>query len=371
MTMTHPRSLVLAACLLAPVLEAAPLKVFVLAGQSNMQGHAKLSTFDYISKDPKTADLYKLMTDGKGQPAACERVWISYLSEGRDLQPTLKEGKLGFGFGAGDDKIGPEYTFGLTMEKVLDEPILLIKTAWGGKNLHTQFRSPAAGEPGEYWQKMVDHVNRVLADPKKVCPEYDAAAGYEIAGFVWFQGWNDMTDGKTYPQRGTPGGYQLYTETLRHFIRDVRKEFKAPGMPFLIGVMGAGGVLNLDTPDRYTAIHHHFRMAMAAPAKDGEFKDNVVAVLTEKSWDPLQDQALQKKNQINGEIKIMEKDGKKLGGEEKAAYIARRTAELLSKEELEALEGVSNFQFHYHGSAKILGGIGVQFAEALIPFLKK
>ncbi|MDX1680371.1 MAG: sialate O-acetylesterase [Akkermansiaceae bacterium] len=361
--------LCLAALAIAP-LQAKPLKVFILAGQSNMQGHAKQSTFDYISKDPKTADLYKLMTNDQGEPASCDKVWISYVSEGRGQEPTLKEGKLGFGFGAGDDKIGPEFTFGLAMEKALDEPILIIKTAWGGKNLHTQFRSPSAGDAGEYYKKMVDHVNKVLADPGKVCPAYDPKEGYEIAGFVWFQGWNDMTDRNTYPQRDKPGGYDLYSETLRHFIRDVRKEFKAPEMPFVIGVMGTGGILDLENPNRYTPIHHNFRMAMAAPAKDEEFKGNVVAVLTEKSWDPLQDQALEKKNKINGDIKKMEKEGKKFTREEKQEYFDKRFAEELSDQEKAALEGVSNFQFHYHGSAKVLGGIGVQFAEALIPLVK-
>ncbi len=179
-----------------------------------------------------------------------------------------------------------------------------------------------------------------------------------------------MVDSKTYPDRGKPDGYKLYSETLRHFIRDVRKEFKAPKMPFVIGVMGTGGVLDLENPTRYTPIHNGFRVAMAAPAKDDEFKDNVVAVLTEKSWDPLQDEALEKKNKINGEIKKMEKDGKKLNRDEKKELFDKKMAEALSDKERDALEGISNFQFHYHGSAKVLGGIGVQFAEALIPLVK-
>ena len=36
---------------------AEPLKVYMLAGQSNMEGHAQISTFDYIGKDPRTAPL--------------------------------------------------------------------------------------------------------------------------------------------------------------------------------------------------------------------------------------------------------------------------------------------------------------------------
>jgi hypothetical protein len=35
----------------ATLLHAQPLKVFILAGQSNMEGHAKVETFDYIGDD--------------------------------------------------------------------------------------------------------------------------------------------------------------------------------------------------------------------------------------------------------------------------------------------------------------------------------
>ena len=31
------------------------------------------------------------------------------------------------------------------MEKRLGEPVLIIKTAWGGRSLHTDFRPPIAG----------------------------------------------------------------------------------------------------------------------------------------------------------------------------------------------------------------------------------
>jgi len=39
----------------------------------------------------------------------------------------------------------------------------------------------------------------VLADPKRVCPAYDAKAGLEIAGFVWLQQFVDLIDGPVYP----------------------------------------------------------------------------------------------------------------------------------------------------------------------------
>ena len=55
------------------------------------------------------------------------------------------------------------------------------------------------------------HVKHVLADLKRVCPDYDEKAGYDLRGFVWFQGWNDMVDRGTYPQRDKPGGYAEYS----------------------------------------------------------------------------------------------------------------------------------------------------------------
>ena len=125
-----------------------PLKVFILAGQSNMQGHATVSTFDSLADDPKTAPLLKEMRGPDGKPKVCEKVWISSVGCLGDCYSDLNEqkGKLTVGFGASNDvKIGPEFTFGLTMEKVLGEPILIIKTSWGGRSLHTDFRPPARG----------------------------------------------------------------------------------------------------------------------------------------------------------------------------------------------------------------------------------
>ena len=97
-------------------------------------------------------------------------------------------------------------------------------------------------ETGVYYRLMVEHVKRVLGDIKRVVPDYDAAQGYEIAGFAWLQGWNDLVDGDVYPQRQKPGGYAAYSEVMAHFIRDVRKDFNAPKMPFVIGVLGVGSL---------------------------------------------------------------------------------------------------------------------------------
>ncbi len=144
--------LILVIFLIAASLQAAPLKVFILAGQSNMEGHAKIETFDYIGDDPATAPLLKRMRDDKGEPRVCDHTWISYFTGKYDGSANGEgTGKLTAGYGARDDatksngKIGPEFTFGLTMEAALKEPILIIKTAWGGRSLVTVTPSALCG----------------------------------------------------------------------------------------------------------------------------------------------------------------------------------------------------------------------------------
>lgn len=46
-----------------------PLKVFILVGQSNMEGHAEIRTFEYLGDDPATAPLLKMIRGADGQPA--------------------------------------------------------------------------------------------------------------------------------------------------------------------------------------------------------------------------------------------------------------------------------------------------------------
>ena len=123
---------------------AKPLKVFILAGQSNMQGHANVSTLDSVADDPKTVQILKQMRNADSTPRVCKKVWISSIGCAGD-DTTEQKGKLTTGFGASTEEIGPEFTFGIYVEKQLGGPILIIKTAWGGRDLHTNFRPPSAG----------------------------------------------------------------------------------------------------------------------------------------------------------------------------------------------------------------------------------
>ena len=381
----------------SPAAEKKPLKVFILAGQSNMQGHAKVSTFEHIGMDPATKPMLAEMLGADGKPKVCERVWISSIG----CAAAEQTGKLTAGFGATTEAIGPEFTFGLTMRKFTDAPILLIKTSWGGKSLNTDFRPPSAGPyvfnetqlaafqrqgkdvaalkaekdkaTGVYYRLMVEHVKKVLADLKRVVPDYDAAQGYELAGFAWFQGWNDMVDSGTYPNRDKPGGYDAYSTAMAHFIRNVRRDLNAPKLPFVIGVLGVGGPTPEYGPDqqRYKATHQNFRDAMAAPALLPEFNGNVAAVRTEKYWDRELTAAKAKDNEIKQRAKQLATEGKLNPAEEKAALDKLR-AEGLTERERQVLEkGISNLEFHYLGSSKILGGIGKGLAEAMNTIMKQ
>lgn len=392
--------------LVGGVTQAQKLKIYILAGQSNMEGHAKVETFGAIGDDPAARPMLADMLDTKGKPRVCERVWISYLTGGRGGNGAA-HGRLTAGYGARRDpakdggKIGPEFTFGIYVSKGSQAPVLLIKTAWGGKSLHTDFRPPSAGPyeflpgqlarlrkqnadmkeiqarkraaTGRYYKYMIDHVKHVLGDLPSVVPDYDPEIGYEVAGFVWFQGWNDMVDRGTYPDRDKPGGYAQYTECLADLIRDVRKDLGVPQLPFVIGVMGVGGPIEKKDAKK-RAVHAHFRAAMAAPAEMKEFEGTVVAVPTAPYWDrrlaAIADKVAKVRNrgrmlrrkhpkEANADGKMSEKEIRK--------YLADYRARLISPEEEAAFErGASNAGYHYLGSAKTMAWIGRAFAEAML-----
>jgi hypothetical protein len=155
-----------------------------------------------------------------------------------------------------------------------------------------------------------------------------------LAGQSNKQGWNDLCADWTYDKQMQPGGYDMYGQLLSQFIRDVRKDLSAPKMPFVIGVVGMGGVQEAKKPPML-----YFCQAQAAPASLPEFKGNVVAVQTSPYWD-----------------------------DDLAALQARaENKEKLTSEELKRLNrGVTHtWGIHYLGAAKIMAPIGKAFAEAM------
>ena len=259
--------------LTAMTVAARPVKVFILAGQSNMEGQAvvDLEGKDYnqgrgtlatLLRDPVKGAMLKHLKDAQGRWTVRDDVWVRYQRE----RGPLLAGPLGLGFSVYGDAhhFGPELQFGHVLGDHFENQVLLIKTAWGGKSLYHDFRPPSSGgEVGKYYTLMIAQVRAALTNLKTDFPGYDG--GYELAGFVWYHGWNDGVSPKT--------GVVQYETNLVNLIRDVRKEFNAPKLAVVIGELTGPWVV---APPEWTKL----RQAQAAAAARPEFAGNVVFVPT-------------------------------------------------------------------------------------------
>ncbi len=247
-----------------------PVKVFILAGQSNMEGHGLIKadpkqnegkgSLEYVARQPATADKFKHLLTTNGKWAVRDDVWIHYLD---------RKGKLTAGFGVKEDRIGPELGFGFVIGDAFEEPVLLIRLAWGGKSLAKDFRPPSSGgEVGPYYREIVERTKVVLKDLKKEFPEL-GDRGYELAGFGWHQGWND---------RINQAFVEEYEKNMANFIRDVRKDLGVKDLPFVIAETGMTG------PEEKHPRALALMKAQAAVAEYEEFKGNVAFVGTKAFW---------------------------------------------------------------------------------------
>lgn len=280
-----------------------PVRVFILAGQSNMEGKAQNKLLEFQATDAATAELFTPYRDGDEWVVRSD-VWINYLN---------RRGGLTIGYGS-RDRTGCELAFGWVMGDHFDEPVLLIKAAWGGHSLVKNFRPPSAGLPNdeyleaelaqrqqrvrqqneqhnrdnplptmddikaEYglsYRNMLDEVQTTLAELDERFPEL-AGREIEIAGFVWFQGWNDQ-----YGELA-PGEYE---SNMQHFINDIRRDFEAPDMPVVIGAMGQNGSKE---PAGNMLIVRNAQLAMNnVPAFEGNVKTILTDVLIDTAAEEL------------------------------------------------------------------------------------
>ena len=274
----QPPVLIIALLVLAGLVDASgakkPLKVFILAGQSNMEGQAvvDLEGKDYnqgkgtlatLMQDPVKGARFRHLKDAQGRWTVRDDVWVRYQRE----HAPLLAGPLGFGFSVYGDPhhFGPELQFGHAVGNHLDNQVLLIKTAWGGKSLYKDFRPPSSGgEVGNYYTLMIAQVREALANLKTDSPGYDGG-GYELAGFVWYHGWNDGVD----PKNAVPE----YEMNLVNLIKDVRKELNVPRLPVVIGELTGPWI---EAPTEWTKL----RQAQAAAAARPEFAGTIRFVPT-------------------------------------------------------------------------------------------
>lgn len=292
-----PSSAVLLAAFL-PVARAAPLKVYLLLGQSNMEGQALVGSADKngtlahavaharpegwpvadleeaarerVGYDAAGADFSALVDAATGNFSVNEKVFVDYRGKVGDAWGQVRRGYLEPGFGAGGvDRVGPELGFGTELAKD-GETVLLLKIAWGGTALATDWRPPSSGGvTGWAYGNATAYASKALANLSAVFPAYDAAEGHELVGWSWHQGWND----------GCSVNMSFeYEFNLANLIRDLDSHF---GKPLLasVAVQGTSGGWDEQPSRRLEVIRAQYNVSTYA-----EFENRVAAVETRGFW---------------------------------------------------------------------------------------
>lgn len=269
------------------------VKVFILMGQSNMVGMGDLKpetakgTLTYLTKAEKK---YPWLVDGDRWT---ERKDVYYydarVKKGGPLSPTANNGNA----------IGPEVGFGYILGSVLDEPVLVLKSCTGNRSLGWDLLPPGSkeytfegktypgykgtpdvwveGEPkkvvnwyaGKQYDDDMANAKAALKDLAKIYPGYKDQ-GYEIAGFVWWQGHKDT---------GNKAHASKYEENLERLIDSLRKDYEAPRAKFVL----ATGCGNPGTEGTGKQIAEA-QLAMNDAKKYKKFAGNVKAVDTRDLW---------------------------------------------------------------------------------------
>ena len=215
------------------------IRVFLLAGQSNMEGQGvvDLDHPEYynggrgilttVLADPAVGGEFDHWRDAEGSWVVRDDVFVSYQPE----RGPHKAGPLTIGFAGyeGRHHFGPELELGWELGEHFKEPVLLIKTCWGGKSLMHDFRPPSSGGTvGPYYRKMIEEYRAAIEDIKAHFPQL-AGMKPELTGLVWFQGWNDMF---------ADGALEAYAENLANLVKDLRRELGVADLPFVVGQTG-------------------------------------------------------------------------------------------------------------------------------------
>ncbi len=199
---------------------------------------------------------------------------------------------------------GPELGFGFVMGTFHDEPVILIKADIGNRSLGWDILPPGTqrytyevdgevqvcpgygendrtiqegGKPGPdewYAGKQYDDfttsIRAVLDTFGERYPEYKDQ-GYEVAGFVWWQGHKDG---------GNPGHIAHYEQNLVNLIKAWRKEFNAPNATWAIATVGFHGK---DMVEHYVKIAEA-QLAVADPKRHPELAGTVKTIDARPFW---------------------------------------------------------------------------------------
>ena len=217
--------LVAAVCLLTPILPAKePVRVFLFAGQSNMEG---------ADTDPKDVAGYPPFRGVLEPPVDVRysyQLGRQHRSDGwTALTPVAED-------------FGPELSFAHEMRKYSDAPIAIIKDAWGGTTLVNDW-APDGGDAGgkKLYSRFLTQVHGRLAELK------EKGEDYRIEALMWHQGENDMFHAE---------GRHQYEQNLGNFIARLRKDLEVPDLKVFIGEISTKGVWGMDNRGNVTLIRN-------------------------------------------------------------------------------------------------------------------
>jgi alpha-galactosidase len=196
--------------------------------------------------------------------------------------------------------IGPELQFGHIMGYYHDEPVLLIKASIGNRSLGWDILPPGSkrftydgrvyagykdtpdswveGQPkkkvnwyaGKQYDEYTKAIHDVLDNFDTLLPQYKNQ-GYEVAGFVWWQGHKDG---------GSEAHISRYEQNLVNLIQSWRREFSAAEAPWAIATVGFGG---RKMQDNYVRILEA-QMAVSDPKRHPELAGTVATVDIRDFW---------------------------------------------------------------------------------------
>jgi hypothetical protein len=248
-----------------------PVKVFIIMGQSNTleMGRVKGDKEGTLEYAVKTEKLYPFMVDKEGNWTKRQDV--------RNVHTMGSGGPGGRGGVRRNDwltvsggKIGIETGIGHQLGNALDEPVLILKSSIGNRSLGWDLLPPGSprhevettdkktgkkvtlvtpayndrvrypswtkGEvpepPKHNWHAGLQYegdVARAQAVLKDLDKYYPGGKGYEVAGFLWWQGDKD---------RYNAAHSAMYEKNLVQLFKALRKEFNAPKAKMVVATLG-------------------------------------------------------------------------------------------------------------------------------------
>jgi hypothetical protein len=236
------------------------MPIFLLAGQSNMEGSTNTELFNTLIQElEQGASLglearlvehlrhwYLETNDGYAKYGYSDTM-VAFEAEEliRLHKAGLVSSKLSSGHPtvmcAKDDAevaplalncgspFGPELMLGQVLGKTSYAPTSLIKVAKGGTTLLVDWRSPSSGGTvGPWYTKLRERIGQLKSDPASLHPACTSEQ-CRWAAFIWFQGENDSFD---------QANAEAYAQNLKHLIADVRSDVGSETLPVVIVEIG-------------------------------------------------------------------------------------------------------------------------------------